>query len=92
MACAACSLLHEKNRATADYFLSGHADFILRPAAEVFAQQMTPPETGECLQLLLQLHGTDVFFAAVLERTQPIAQDYTATAANNQPFTSHDKT
>ena len=65
---ATCSLLPEENRAIVDDFLSGHADFILRPASEILAQQLIPLDTGECLQLLPQLHGTDAFFAAVLER------------------------
>ena len=72
---ATCSLLHEENRAIVDDFLSSHADFVLRPAGEILAQQLIPLEAGECLQLLPQLHGTDAFFAAVLERTRTVAQD-----------------
>ncbi|MBI5437137.1 MAG: RsmB/NOP family class I SAM-dependent RNA methyltransferase [Nitrosomonadales bacterium] len=81
---ATCSLLHEENRAIIDDFLSSHADFILRPAAEILAQQLIPLDTGECLQLLPQLHGTDAFFAAVLERVKPITQDDAATATLSQ--------
>ena len=65
---ATCSLLHEENRAIVDTFLETHTDFALRPAGEILAQQLIPLETGECLQLLPQSHGTDAFFAAVLER------------------------
>ena len=65
---ATCSFLPEENRAIVDAFLASHADFILRPAGEILAQQKIPLDTGECLQLLPQLHGTDAFFAAVLER------------------------
>ncbi|MBI5658277.1 MAG: RsmB/NOP family class I SAM-dependent RNA methyltransferase [Nitrosomonadales bacterium] len=65
---ATCSLLHEENRAIVDNFLSGHAGYALRPAGEILAQQLIPLDTGECLQLLPQPHGTDAFFAAVLER------------------------
>ncbi|MDE2311024.1 MAG: RsmB/NOP family class I SAM-dependent RNA methyltransferase [Betaproteobacteria bacterium] len=71
---ATCSFLHEENRAIVDDFLSSHADFVLRPAAEILAQQLIPLDTGECLQLLPQLHGTDAFFAAVVERAKPVAQ------------------
>ena len=78
---ATCSLLPEENRAIVDDFLSSHADFVLRPAAEILAQQLIPLDTGECLQLLPQLHGTDAFFAAVLERVKPVAQDDVATAS-----------
>jgi len=81
---ATCSLLPQENRAIVDDFLSSHADFVLRPAAEILAQQLIPLDTGECLQLLPQLHGTDAFFAAVLERTKPIAQDDAATATLSQ--------
>ena len=77
---ATCSLLPEENRAIVDDFLSSHIDFILRPASEILAQQLIPLDTGEYLQLLPQLHGTDAFFAAVLERVKPVAQDDAATA------------
>ncbi len=77
---ATCSLLPQENRAIVDDFLSSHPNFVLRPAAEILAQQLIPLDTGECLQLLPQLHGTDAFFAAVLERAKPIAQDDAATA------------
>ncbi len=69
---ATCSLLHEENRAIVDDFLSSHADFALCSAGEILAQQLIPLETGECLQLLPQLHGTDAFFAAVLERARTV--------------------
>ena len=68
---ATCSFLQEENRAIVDAFLESHSDFVLRPAGEILAQQLIPLETGECLQLLPQLHGTDAFFAAVLERILP---------------------
>ncbi|MDD5179800.1 MAG: RsmB/NOP family class I SAM-dependent RNA methyltransferase [Gallionellaceae bacterium] len=65
---ATCSLLHEENRAIVDAFLASHPGFTLRSAGDIFAQQLIPLETGECLQLLPHLHGTDGFFAAVMER------------------------
>lgn len=65
---ATCSLLHEENRGIVEAFLSTHPDFHLLPAGEVLAQQKIPMEMGEYLQLLPQLHGTDGFFAAVMER------------------------
>ena len=65
---ATCSFLPEENRAIVDAFLATHSEFTLRPAAEILAQQKIPLEAGECLQLMPQLHGTDAFFAAVLER------------------------
>ncbi len=65
---ATCSLLQEENRAIVDAFLAAHPQFALRHAGEIFAQQKIPFEVGECMQLLPQVHGTDGFFAAVLER------------------------
>jgi 16S rRNA (cytosine967-C5)-methyltransferase len=65
---ATCSLLPEENRNIVDAFLAAHPDFALRPANEILAQQLIELDTGECLQLLPQLHGTDGFFAAVMER------------------------
>lgn len=66
---ATCSLLHEENRAVVDAFLAAHPEFALRPAGEALAKQLIALDTGDCLQLLPQVHGTDGFFAAVLERT-----------------------
>jgi len=65
---ATCSLLPQENRAIVDGFLAAHPDFALRPPAEILAQHHIALDTGNCLQLLPQLHGTDGFFAAVLER------------------------
>ena len=65
---ATCSLLHEENRAIIDAFLAAHPEFELRHAGDILAQQKIAVEVGECLQLLPQVHGTDGFFAAVLER------------------------
>lgn len=67
---ATCSPLPQENRNIVDAFLADHPDFILRPANEILAQQLIELDTGDCLQLLPQLHGTDGFFAAVLERNK----------------------
>ncbi len=67
---ATCSLLPQENRGIVDAFLAAHPDFTLRPVNELLAQQLIALDTGECLQLLPHLHGTDGFFAAVLERKQ----------------------
>ena len=61
-----------KNRAIVDTFLASHPEFNLRNAGEVLAQQKIVIEVGECLQLFPQVHGTDGFFAAVLERNKTI--------------------
>ncbi|BBJ23585.1 RsmB/NOP family class I SAM-dependent RNA methyltransferase [Candidatus Nitrotoga sp. AM1P] len=68
-----CSFLPQENRAIVDAFLADHPEFTLRPAGEILAQQKIPLEAEECLQLLPQLHSTDAFFAAVLERVKAVA-------------------
>jgi len=65
---ATCSLLHEENQAIVEAFLVQHANFVLIPASEALAQQKISMEMGDYLQLLPQQHGTDGFFAAVMER------------------------
>jgi 16S rRNA (cytosine967-C5)-methyltransferase len=65
---ATCSLLQEENRAIVDAFLAAHPDFALVPAGEILKKHLIALDTGDCLQLLPQIHGTDGFFAAVLER------------------------
>ncbi len=45
-----------------------HADFQRLSAAEVLARQGIDIDVGENLRLLPHTHGTDGFFAAVLER------------------------
>lgn len=71
---ATCSLLHEENQNVVEAFLTTHPDFILLPAGEVLAQQKINLEMGDYLQLFPQKHGTDAFFAAVMERSTPGTQ------------------
>ncbi len=65
---ATCSLLQEENQAIVATFLASHPDFVLLPAGDILAQQKIALPMGEYLQLLPQQHGTDGFFAAVMER------------------------
>jgi 16S rRNA (cytosine967-C5)-methyltransferase len=65
---ATCSLLHEENQAIVQTFLAAHPDFTLLPAGEVLRQQHIELAMGDYLQLTPQLHNTDGFFAAILER------------------------
>jgi 16S rRNA (cytosine967-C5)-methyltransferase len=65
---ATCSLLHEENQGIVQTFLAAHPDFTLIPAGEVLRQHHIALEMGDYLQLTPQLHNTDGFFAAVLER------------------------
>ena len=66
---ATCSILREENQAIVEAFLAAHPDFALKPAGEVLQQQKIMLEMGDYLELRPHLHGTDGFFAAVLERT-----------------------
>ena len=65
---ATCSILPEENQRIVEAFLAAHPDFILRPAGEVLQQQKIALAAGDYLELRPHLHGTDGFFAAVLER------------------------
>jgi 16S rRNA (cytosine967-C5)-methyltransferase len=65
---ATCSLLHEENQGIVEAFLTAHPEFKLIPAGEVLKQQKIELAMGDYLQLLPQNHGTDGFFAAVMER------------------------
>jgi len=65
---ATCSLLQEENRGIVQNFLATHPEFRLLNAAEILAQQNVALDTGEFLELSPQLHGTDGFFAAAMER------------------------
>ncbi|PMS10061.1 RsmB/NOP family class I SAM-dependent RNA methyltransferase [Trinickia caryophylli] len=65
---ATCSMLGAENDAIVERFLAGHDDFTLVPAGKVLADQRIELEMGEYLSLSPHRHGTDGFFAAVLER------------------------
>ena len=65
---ATCSILPEENQHIVQAFLAAHADFVLRPAKDILLQQKIELDTGDYLELRPHLHGTDGFFAAVLER------------------------
>ena len=67
---ATCSLLTEENEAIVSAFLAAHPEFRLAPAGEVLAAQRIPLEMDDYLRLDPARHGTDGFFAAVLERVQ----------------------
>ena len=65
---ATCSILEEENRAVAESFLAGHAQFRLRPAGEVLEKERIDLNMDEYFEVWPHRHGTDGFFAAVLER------------------------
>ncbi len=65
---ATCSLLDEENEAIVATFLSTHADFALIPMHQILAEQRIELVMQNYLKLSPELHQTDGFFAAVLER------------------------
>lgn len=68
---ATCSLLPEENEQVVDAFLAAQPGFARRPAQAVLAEQgIGVDRLGEDLHLLPDRHGTDGFYAAVLERAR----------------------
>ena len=65
---ATCSLLAEENEAQVSAFLVRHPDYTLLPLARAWPLASAPPVAGDVLALTPARHGTDGFFAAVLER------------------------
>lgn len=65
---ATCSLLAEENEAIVSAFLAERRDYRKLRCGELLAQQGIAVNTGEFLELLPHLHGTDGFFAAAFER------------------------
>jgi 16S rRNA (cytosine967-C5)-methyltransferase len=66
---ATCSVLDEENTTIVDAFLAAHPDFHRLSAHEVLAAQGITLDCGEDFRLLPHRHGTDGFYAAVLERS-----------------------
>lgn len=64
---ATCSLLPEENEEIVEAFRAAHPRFVLKNASEVLQSQQIALDTGEYLRLNPADHGTDGFFAAVLE-------------------------
>jgi 16S rRNA (cytosine967-C5)-methyltransferase len=69
---ATCSLLPLENRAVVEQFLHEQPTFTLQNAAEALASQQVIFEPGAdnaMLELFPHRHGTDGFFAAVMQRS-----------------------
>ena len=65
---ATCSLLEEENNAVIDAFRAANQGFALCPAGEILSQERIDLPMGGYFELWPHRHGTDAFFAAVLER------------------------
>ena len=79
---ATCSVLDEENEAIVTTFLATHSDFVLIPMQQVLAEQRIDLVMENYLKLSPELHQTDGFFAAVLERQKPVTAASAATAAD----------
>lgn len=66
---ATCSILEEENQRIVEDFLASNVQFTLRPAGDILRKERIALEMGEYFQLWPHRHGTDGFFAAVMERT-----------------------
>ena len=65
---ATCSLLTEENEAQVQAFLAAHPAFSAVPLPAAWGLPGAAPGEGDWLVLTPRRHGTDGFFAAVLER------------------------
>lgn len=66
-----CSILPEENERQVEAFLSEHPEFSLVDAGQALAERNIPlPLDGPYLRLRPDVHGTDGFFAAVMQRAQ----------------------
>ena len=65
---ATCSLLPAENEDQVNQFLQQHPDYAAMPLSEAWSLPAVPPCPGPYLSLTPRRHGTDGFFAAVLER------------------------
>jgi 16S rRNA (cytosine967-C5)-methyltransferase len=65
---ATCSLLEEENDAIVQAFLAAHGEFERLSVEEELARQKIGLATGPDLRLSPEVHHTDGFFAAILER------------------------
>jgi 16S rRNA (cytosine967-C5)-methyltransferase len=67
---ATCSIVAEENEDIVNGFLAAHADFHRLSAQEVLAAQGIAIDCGADMHLSPQKHGTDAFYAVVLERAK----------------------
>ncbi len=68
---ATCSLLQEENEGQVSAFLLRHPEFVLVPLDQCWPFETSDVVSGGMLSLTPARHGTDGFFAAVLERGIP---------------------
>ena len=67
---ATCSILPEENERVSEEFLAAHPDFRRLSATALLAEQGILIDCGEEMHLLPHVHGTDGFYAVVMERVK----------------------
>ncbi len=71
---ASCSILPEENEDQVQAFLDEHPEFSLLEAGPILEDRCAVPQMdGPFLRLRPDRHGTDGFFAAVMQRSKPAA-------------------
>jgi len=65
---ATCSVLGQENRAVVEEFLANHPDFELLSCRRALDESHIALDGDDYLELRPQLHDTDAFFAAVMQR------------------------
>lgn len=86
-----CSLLRDENESQVEAFLAANPDFELLSATEVLQAARAGEFEGDAalsgpyLKLRPDVHNTDGFFAAVMQRKQPRAQAGAAAEAAEDP-------
>lgn len=65
---ATCSILDEENSAVVNAFLAEHPNFVRLSSRKILKAQGIDIDCRDDLRLLPHTHGTDGFYAAVLER------------------------
>ncbi len=66
---ATCSLLKEENEMVVEDFLSAHSEFQITPVQSIFERRhIELAADGDAMRLLPHRHGTDGFYAVVLEK------------------------
>jgi 16S rRNA (cytosine967-C5)-methyltransferase len=65
---ATCSVLAQENRAIVEEFLATHPDYTKIDCRHAMDDSHIALECGEYLELRPQIHDTDAFFAAVLQK------------------------
>jgi 16S rRNA (cytosine967-C5)-methyltransferase len=65
---ATCSVLAQENEGVVERFLAAHPQFAVLDCQQVLDESRIALESGRYLKLSPQVHDTDGFFAAVLER------------------------